>query len=47
MSGRAVLLDRAQCLHNKAASMEALCNMLPAMLTPEQDEHLWKIACEL
>lgn len=46
-SGRAVLRDVIHRLRQKARNLETLANMLPAEPTPEQDEALWHIACNL
>ena len=46
-NGRAVLNDVIQRLRRKADDLEKLANMLPAQPTPEQDQALWNIACNL
>ena len=46
-SGRAVINDVIHRLRRKADDLEKLANMLPAQLTPEQDQALWNIACDL
>lgn len=46
-NGRAVLNDVIHRLRRKADDLEKLANMLPAQPTPEQDQALWNIACDL
>lgn len=45
-SGRAVLKDVIRRLRQRANELQILSDMLPAEPTPEQDEALWRIACE-
>ena len=46
-SGRGVISDIIHRLRRRADSLEAMSNMLPAQLTPQQDDHLWNIACDM
>jgi hypothetical protein len=46
-SGRAVLNDVIHRLRSKADAIQKLSDMLPEKPTPEQDDALWKIACDL
>ena len=46
-NGRAVINDVIQRLRRRADDLEKLANMLPAQPTPEQDQALWNIACDL
>jgi hypothetical protein len=46
-SGRAVIQDIIHRLRSKADALQKLSDMLPEKPTPEQDDALWKIACEM
>ena len=46
-SGRAVIRDIIHRLRSKADALQKLSDMLPAEPTPEQDEALWRIACDI
>lgn len=46
-SGRAVIGDIIYRLRQKADYLQKLMDMLPAKPTPEQDNALWHIACDL
>lgn len=46
-SGRAVIRDIIHRLRSKADALQKLSDMLPADPTPEQDEALWRIACDI
>ena len=46
-SGRAVIGDIIHRLRQKADNLQKLIDMLPARPTPDQDNALWQIACDL
>lgn len=46
-SGRAVIADIIHRLERKAQHLKTLSGMLPANLTPEQDDALWHVACDI
>lgn len=46
-SGRAVIQDIILRLRSRADALQKLSDMLPEKPTPEQDDALWKIACDI
>lgn len=46
-SAKLVLQDILFRLQRKQSNIETLLAMLPSKMTPEQDEAMWQLACEL
>lgn len=46
-NSKAVLTDILTRLERKQKHIKVLLAMLPSEMTPEQDEAMWQLACEL